>query len=444
MTQCVAAAYRRRVGEVATPVIVLGAGLTGMSAAFHLRARGVGLRIVEQKPRPGGHAVTIEDSGYRFDRTGHLLHLASDDDEIRALALAWLGDHRVIARKSAVWSHGVYTRYPFQANVHGLPPRVAYDCVMGFIRAREQPVPPEQIHDFEQYCRATFGNGISEHFMIPYNTRLWGVAPHEITAAWCQRFVPQPTLEDVIAGAVGLSDRELGYNARFIYPTRGIGQLSDGLAAAVGRIELGVSPGRIDSAARRIGLPDGEVAYEQLVSTIPLPALVDLIADAPAEVRAAAAKLRCTHLYYLDVALRRPCGQPYHWIYVPEDRYPFYRVGCYSHFSREMAPRGGAGLYVELVDRSEPDLSALLPRVADHLVEMGIIERREDIVFARVRRIDHAYVIFDHDYYPSLEVVQRFVESRGIIAAGRYGAWNYSSMGDALRFGKQAAERVMS
>ncbi len=413
-----------------------------MSAAFHLRGRGVALRIVERQARPGGHAITIEEDGYRFDRTGHLLHL--DDDEMRALALGWMGEHRVIARQSAVWSHGVYTRYPFQANVHGLPPQVAYDCVMGFLRAREAHVPPEQIDNFEQYCRATFGDGISDHFMIPYNTRLWGVAPHEITADWCQRFVPRPTLEDVIAGAVGLHDRELGYNTRFIYPSGGIGRLSEGLAAAVGGIELGVAPQRIDSAARRIHLPDGVTRYERLVSTIPLPSLVALLSDAPADVREAAAKLRCTHLYYLDVALRTPCGQPYHWIYVPEPAYPFYRVGCYSHFSPEMAPPGAACLYVELVDRAAPDLAALLPRVADHLIDMGIIARREAIVFARVRRIDHAYVIFDHDYYPSLERVQRFVESRGIIAAGRYGAWNYSSMGDALRFGKQAAERVMS
>ena len=36
-----------------------------------------------------------------------------------------------------------------------------------------------------------FGEGIARHFMLPYNEKLWGVHPREITAAWCSRFVPR-------------------------------------------------------------------------------------------------------------------------------------------------------------------------------------------------------------------------------------------------------------
>src|SRR5690606_7319064 len=148
--------------------------------------------------RPGGHAVTIEEGGYRFDRTGHLLHVR--DERLRELALGWIGpEHRWIERRSVVWSHGVYTRYPFQANTHGLPPQVAYECVMGFLEARAAAPGASRPASFEEFCYATFGKGISEHFMIPYNTRLWGVSPREVTAEWCRRFVPIPTLEDVIA-----------------------------------------------------------------------------------------------------------------------------------------------------------------------------------------------------------------------------------------------------
>src|SRR5262245_18678869 len=98
-----------------TPVAILGAGLTGMSAAFHLDRAGVPYRLFERLPKPGGHAVTLVEDGYRFDRTGHLLHVR--DAEIRALALSWIGpDHLEIERKSRIYSNGVYTRYPFQAN----------------------------------------------------------------------------------------------------------------------------------------------------------------------------------------------------------------------------------------------------------------------------------------------------------------------------------------
>jgi protoporphyrinogen oxidase len=113
-----------------TPVAILGAGLTGLSAAIELGARAVPHRIFEKLNEAGGHAVTIEDSGYRFDRTGHLLHLKTD--ALRSQVLDWIGpDHLQIQRRSVIWSNGVYTRYPFQANTYGLPPKVAYECVQG-------------------------------------------------------------------------------------------------------------------------------------------------------------------------------------------------------------------------------------------------------------------------------------------------------------------------
>jgi protoporphyrinogen oxidase len=114
-------------------------------------------------------------------------------------------------------------------------------------------------------------------------------------------------------------------------------------------------------------------------------------------------------------------------------------VGCYSHFSAALAPLGKGSLYVELADREPPTLSAVLPEVTRGLVEMSVIDHSSDIAFARVRRIDHAYVIFDHRYYDATATVGEFLREKRIVSAGRYGGWNYSSMEDALLMGEQAA-----
>ncbi len=426
-----------------TPVAILGAGLTGMSAAWHLRASGVPFRLFERASHPGGHVVTLEDNGFRFDKTGHLMHLR--DPQMRALVLGWLGDDVVeVQRRSMIWSHGVYTRYPFQANTFGLPPAVAYECVMGYLQARERTWDSAP-RDFEQFCLQHFGEGFSKHFMIPYNCRLWGVHPREITAAWCSRFVPIPRLEDVISGAVGLAGQELGYNASFLYPRLGIGELTRNMARTLPEIELDRDPVAIDAAARTIRFSDGQtIEYNQLVSTAPLDRLCALLTDAPEPVRTAASQLRCNPLWYLDAALDVPAGRPYHWVYVPEEKYPFYRVGCYSHFSPALAPPGKSCLYIELADRSEPDLSVLGPQVANALVEMGWIQRADQIAFLRKRRIDHAYVIFDHHYYDAVALIHAWLRQHRILSVGRYGGWNYSSMEDALMFGRDAAEQVRS
>jgi protoporphyrinogen oxidase len=423
-------------------VLVVGAGLAGLSAAVHLEEMGADFRLIEAAPRAGGHAVTVEDEGFLFDRTGHLLHLR--DEAIRRRVLGWLGDeHVTVQRRSRVYSHGVYTRYPFQANTFGLPPAVAYECLMGFLEARRSP-PARAPENFEEFCLAHFGAGIARHFMLPYNERLWGVPPREITADWCQRFVPLPSVEDVVAGAVGLNDRELGYNASFLYPRRGIGELPRAMVRGLrAPVETG-RPLRALDWRRRLAHLDGEtIAYERLITTMPLDALGRLLIDPPAAVAAACGALRCTGLRYLDVALDAPLRHDFHWVYVPEPRGPFYRVGAYSHFSPGVAPAGKASLYVELADRGPPDLATLGPAVARHLVEMGLIGHEGEVRFMRPRSIDHAYVIFDHQYFPSLAVIRPFLAACSITSTGRYGGWNYSSMEDALIFGREAARALL-
>jgi len=419
------------------PVAVLGGGLSGLSASLFLERAGVAHRLFEREPVAGGHAVTLEEQGFRFDRTGHLLHLR--DPEMQALATELLPpeQYRKLQRRSAVFSHGVYTRYPFQANTYGLPPEVAYECLAGFLAAHfAEPKPAPQ--SFEEFCLVHFGAGISRHFLLPYNARLWGVPPSEVTPEWCQRFVPLPKLEDVLRGALGAPAPELGYNTSFWYPERGIGTFSDALAAR-STVELNRAPERVDLDQRVLVFEDEQVPFDVLVSSVPLPTLLRLLSRLPDAVADAAKKLRSTHLHYFDLGLAVPNPNPYQWVYVPEDKYPFYRVGCYSHFSEKLAPPGKSSLYVELADRRAPNAERTLPAVVSGLRELGLLKSERDIELWRLRSIDYAYVIYDQHYRAALDVIEPFLRSERIISTGRYGAWNYSSMEDALLMGQSAA-----
>src|SRR5262249_49788936 len=160
-------------------------------------------------------------------------------------------------RKARIFSHGVLTRYPFQANLHGLPPAVISECLIEFMRARMDPASDEPAHNFEDFCLKKFGRGISNHFMIPYNHKLCGVHPREITAEWCSRFVPIPKMEDVVRGAVGDVPPEMGYNIHFLYPKQGgIETLTRALVARLsgGEVMLGADPEKIDLGARTLTL----------------------------------------------------------------------------------------------------------------------------------------------------------------------------------------------
>lgn len=419
---------------------IVGAGLTGLSAAHHLNGQ---CTLHERNHFTGGHVITLEENGYRFDRTGHLLHLRNP--EIRRWIESLLQDIVHVKRISRVFSHGRYTRYPYQANTYGLPSDVAYECLEGYFAAMDAFDSSTEPEHFEAFCLKHFGEGFSRHFMLPYNRKLWGVDLKDITASWCSRFVPLPNRSDILAGAVGLNNRELGYNTHFIYPKLGIGELPKALTPKVHQcIQFNSEILSVNYKQRHLVKKDGQHPYDALLWTAPLDTLIPLLENAPAEVTAAGKALRCNPLWYLDIALNAPCGVDLHWAYVPEERYPFYRVGCYSNFSASMAPAGKASLYVELASRKPPHLKTLLPEISQGLIDMQIIEKPSDIAFVRARRIDHAYVVFDHAYFASLEVIKPFLLEHNIKACGRYGAWNYSSMEDALIFGREAAQFVQS
>lgn len=422
------------------PVVVLGAGLAGLAAAYHLRGPAL---LVERSAEVGGHARSARQAGFTFDVTGHWLHLRDPGTRALVEGLFAPGELVSVERRTRVYSHGALLAYPFQANLHGLPLEVVQECLVGFIEARERAARGEPAAaTFEAFAEARFGRGIARHFFVPYNSKLWGMHPNRLTAEWVSRYIPVPDASQVIGGAIGLRQEGLGYNASFVYPAAGgIDALPRRLRAALPasvRELLGSDVEAVDPVGRRVkltALPDWQ-PYAALVSTIPLPELVARMVDAPVAVREAAAALRWVRWRYLDVATRTRVPADYHWVYVPETRYPFFRVGVYSNAVASMAPEGCSSLYVELSEREGPlDLAA----VVRGLVEIGAIDSADDVLFTAEREIEYAYVVFDDAHAAATRTIFAWLAQVGVHSCGRYGAWVYNSMEDSMIQGREAA-----
>jgi protoporphyrinogen oxidase len=432
-------------------IVILGGGLTGISAAIHTTRPWL---LLEKNARLGGHARTDFKDGYWFDKTGHWLHLR--DPHVKQLVADACGAEMVtVERKARIFSHGALTRYPFQANLHGLPPAVISECLTGFVEAWKawpkpgEPEPPTA--NFEDFCLKKFGAGISRHFMIPYNHKLWGVHPREITAAWCSRFVPIPKLADVVGGAVGAAPPEMGYNVGFLYPRQGgietmtralIGKMRTDLGTA----QTGVSPDVIDVDRKTLEIGGEVIPWRAIVATLPLPELLRRVRGLPPEVERAASQLRCTPVRYFNLATRRPVPVDWHWIYVPEEKYPFYRVGVYSNAIPAMAPAGNGSLYVELSERgprpSGAALDDLRRETALALTAAGALRSPDDVLFADLEELTYAYVVFDESYYPATATCRTWLEGHAIYPRGRYGSWTYNSMEDCILAGREAVATI--
>jgi protoporphyrinogen oxidase len=432
------------------PVLILGGGLAGLSTALHLHRPWL---LVEKEARVGGlvRTETMHD-GFRFDPTGHWLHLR--DEGMKQLVHERLlpGALVTVARRAAVFTRGVFTRFPYQVNTHGLPAEVVAENLLGFVEATVgeggRALREREPANFEEFILRHLGTGFAKNFMVPYNTKLFGVPPSELSAAWCGRFVPRPALREVVDGALGLGADTVGYNATFVYPREGgIEALARSLAAQLsgGEIRTSLSPVAIDWRARTATFTDGSsVRFSGLVSTIPLPALVELLAASPASVppavREAAGQLRATDVTWVAVGVRGANVQPWHWVYTPEPEFLTYRIGSPSAVFPGTVPAGSSSFYVEYSGRRSPE-SCATAAVAD-LVRARMIRSEGDVLFAEPRVIPHAYVLYDHAYGTARTTVMDFLAQAEIQAAGRYGNWEYSSMEDALLGGRAAAGRL--
>ena len=427
-------------------MLILGAGLAGLSTALHLKC---GYRLLEKADRPGGLCRSEVRDGFRFDQTGHWLHLR--DPAMRALAEETLpGGWVEVPRRAAVFSHGVFTRYPYQVHTHGLPPEVVAENVLGFVeanwgergRGRRAQLP----RNFAEHVLRHLGEGFARNFMFPYNRKVWTVPPERLSTAWMGRFVPRPTAEEVVRGALGLERDDLGYNASFLYPREGgIEAFARALAARLPRPpECGLEPVWIDTGGRTACLSSGEkVRWGAMVSTIPLPEAVRLCRDAPADVLSAAARLRAATVTYVNVAARGEGPARWHWVYLPEPRLLPYRAGCPSAAVPSLAPPGARSFWVELAAEGPLPAAAAEPAALETLLELGFLGAPAEVLFAQTRHIPWAYPIHDEDYGGARRAVRDWLASRGIVTVGRAGAWEYSSMEDALLAGRDAAGAVV-
>ncbi|WP_347116301.1 glycosyltransferase [Leclercia sp. S52] len=463
--------------------LILGAGPTGLSAAYHY---GEGAILLERNATVGGLCRSIQDKGFTFDYAGHIMFSA--DEEVLALYKTLLGDniHWQI-REAWVYTDGVYTRYPFQGSLYGLPATVVKECILGAIEARygtgsgvqsmttcsEKTAQGKQHHDccadgavpdyisadpaektpkkgsFEAFIYETWGKGIARHFAIPYNKKLWTVPLSEMETSWLGGRVPLPDLEQIIDGALNETAKPMGPNARFGYPLQGGFQaLMNGFLPHIkGRIETGAEVSKIYANQRIVALADGrQYRYEHMISTLVLPELIRLMGDeVPPEVRRAAKGLRHVSVRCVNLGIGRDNLTDKHWIYYA-GKTVFHRIFVQGNASPYCSPAGSCGLTCEISyspDKPLPvDGQALIDRCIKECIETGIITAEDEIITANQIDIPYAYVIYDQSRKENVETIRKWLLLHGITLAGRYSEWEYYNSDHAFIAGKVAVEKV--
>lgn len=447
-------------------IVVIGAGPTGLGAAWRLRELGHDNFIVlEAQPYAGGLAHSFTDTaGFTWDIGGHVMF--SHYEYYDKVFAEVMGDDFVLNdRESWVRVRDRWVPYPFQNNIRYLPARDAADCLVGLIRAQAADSPSSKdASNFGEFIDRVFGEGIAGIFMRPYNFKVWAHPPEMMNKHWIGERVAVIDVERAVRNVVeGRDDFGWGPNNQFKFPLRGgTGEFYHRMAERLkDSIRLSTEVARIDSGRKVVTVrsADGateEIAYDALISAMPLDILCTrIVSDAPASVREAAGGLLHSAGHMVGVGIKRPCPSTKSWMYFPEDNCPFYRVTYLSNYSPYMTPNqtGTNDTHYSLLcetsasDHKPVDRDQIVEETIAGLENAGLLEpgERTDIVSTWLHSVEYSYPTPSVDRDDRLSVAIPWLESRDIYSRGRFGMWKYevANTDHTLMQGVEVVDRLL-
>lgn len=422
-------------------IVVLGAGLTGLSFAFHYDNK---IPIFEKKSFAGGLVHTEDINGYKFDYGPHLFHMRSD--YVKMLISNTLKvKMETYNRKAMIYYDEKLIPYPFELNLFSLNERIKSECLNGISEIDlniRNDLKKLKSGSYKNYALKAFGRGISNHYLLPYNRKIWDMDPEDLTCEW-MRFLPTADVEKIKRSVCQPNpDYKFGYNVLFQYPLDyGIQEVSDSFAKNLIDIRFNKEVCKIDFINKIIDFESGEkIKYRTLVSTLPLKYLI--FRSNSDELKRSAKYLLNTCVYNINLVVKGMIPKGVHWIYFPGSEFEFYRTSFSKNYFPNCTPNDEQIISIEVSSRNYNfDIDRITNIVLKKISNLNIF-KIEKILFIHSIIIPVAYCIYDKKRTEIVKNLRAQLDKLDVISVGRYGGWEYSGMEDAILTGRNLAERM--
>jgi len=448
------------------PVVVIGAGPAGMTAAWQLAKRGMKVAVLEQDSMVGGLSKTIcRREGFCYDYGPHTFHIRETEGSRRVVSEVQSlldGRYRILDRGTRIYLEKKYFSYPPQIREvlrrvsPGLGARIWLDYLYAALRHAFNPARQED--SFEEWGVRNLGRTLYDTFFGLYSEKVWGIPMSQVSSRQAQR-VAKLNLKNIVLRMLRFKVDPETYFIKYFYPHGGIGRLyermADEVRSAGGKVHLNATATRVDTVGQRASA----VVYEQdgrehsiscsnVISTLPLAEVTAMIIPAlPLAEIEAAQKLDYRGLVLVYLVINRPRVTDYHWCYLIESRFKCSRFSEQKNVSPEMLPENQTVLCVEIScqygDERWRATDEELARVAtDDMAEMGILQR-EDVVEYSVVRVRRAYPIYRLGFEKVLyKVLSELHRLENFYTIGRHGLFMNSSMDDSVEMGMRVAMQI--
>jgi protoporphyrinogen oxidase len=430
------------------PIAVLGTGMAGLGAGHVLEQASVPFVCYDKNSYLGGHTRSFRyDSGFVFDEGGHISF--TKHDSVRDV-LAENVRGEFVERSLSIdnYWHGHRIPHPVQCNLRGLPAELVINVIRDFVSVQDQE--PKIGQSYAQWLHETYGKTFAETFPMVYGHKYHTTTMDQLTTDWIGPRMYRPSLEEILRGAFGVKVDGAHYVGNFRYPS--VGGFVSYLEPFAERFEIKFNHRlvRLDPKQKVLHFANGkQVAYDQVISSVPLPDLIPLIDGAPADVLDAARKLAFTQAVLINLGIDRSDLSDAAITYFYDEDVIFSRINLPHMFSEKNAPPGCGTIQAEVYfsDKYRPFGTAnpndLIEPVIKDLRRCGFI-RDNDFIMLREAAINrYANVIFDKDRPRAVATVHDFLDEIGVLYCGRYGNWDHAWTDEAFLSGAKAARAAL-
>lgn len=410
--------------------IIIGSGPAGLGVALGLEKD---FTLLEKTDQPGGFSMSIEIDGAVFDFGGHSFH--TPHPEVKDLVFNSLEMFEQ-KRNAKCLSDGKIIDYPFQKSFRQLENQALIEaCLKGLENADSGEGAP----NFEEYINRRFGTGISDHFMLPYNRKLWGRNLTRLAADWTGQRVAAPEGVKENFDTKGGVRKPLQANTAVAYPAKGgFGEIFKALAKQVEGIQLNKHVERIDLKGKKIYTAGGEVwEYDKLVSTMPITILLSLIEGVPVALINRVHTLDNLSLKLGLIVIDHPVDTDIQRIYSAEEHIAPHKTAVNHNSSDYLRSLPRHGIMMEISEGPEKKLvrADLENWMRDNLLEMRLIKSVDEIKNITVVDAKYAYPVPTHDRDEIVDEIQAWLNEYDVYSTGRFGQWAYINSDEALNRG---------
>jgi len=422
--------------------LVLGAGIAGLSAAYHLGLVGKKAVVFEKCDKWGGLCDNFEVDGFRFDRALHLSFTC--DEYVKKLFRESCKYHTHVPIIGNIYRNH-WIKHPAQNNLYPLEIEEKVAAIIDFVQNNNSA---DNVQNYEMWLRTQYGNYFAEHFPMPYTKKYWTVEAKMLGTSWIGERMYRSSLQEVLTGAMSEKTPNTYYADEMRYPQKGGYKSYLSSMANSCDIRLNKKAISIDSRTKKVIFNDGGIEhYGTLISSIPLPELIKLIKDVPEHVVEASQMLTATSVALVSVGLKSANIPPYLWFYIYNE--DFLPARCYSPSlkSKDNVPDECSSLQFEVhYSKYKPlklEGDALIEHVIGKGAAMGLFEKN-DIAVTDYRKLPYGNVLFEHSMEKNRSIVHEFLESIDIKYCGRFGEWRYLWSDQSLMSGKRVADKTIN